>query len=77
MGTGTTAPNLMHQASLIGVRARGADLAIKNVRAEKIDLPRDMAEAKFSDPRRGANCISTIRGLGKWCPGKDSNLHGR
>jgi hypothetical protein len=77
MGTGTTAPDLMHQASLIGVRARDADLAIKNERAEKIDLPRDMAEAKFSDPRRGANCISTIRGLGKWCPGKDSNLHGR
>jgi hypothetical protein len=50
MGTGTTAPNLMHRASLIGVRARGADVAIKNVRAEKIDLPRDMAEAKLSDP---------------------------
>jgi hypothetical protein len=50
MGTGTTAPNLMHRASLIGVRARGADVAIKNVRAEKIDLLRDMAEAKLSDP---------------------------
>src|ERR1700685_1222300 len=65
-GTGTAAPNPMHRASLIGVRVRGADVAIKKRPHKKPDLPHDVAEGKSAahNPGRIAS-----RQFGAWANG--------